>query len=201
MSDEHKEFEAHIEALCQQGKSNQAATKVIEHYGSALLRFLVSMCQGNAQTGEDVFQVVCVKLWECLPSFQWGEGSLRAWAFVIARRTLLNYHRDHQRKREDQLADKVLSVPARLSRTLTQEWRKTEVKSKLWASIDKLPPNDRALFELRLHQKMRWTEIARVLHEDTEIVDAASIKRSAAGARKRYERLKTTLRDQMKVAP
>ena len=99
-------------------------------------------------------------------------------------------------KREEHLADGMASVPARLSRTITQEWRRTEVKNKLWESIETLPPDDRTLLMLRLHQKMRWTEIVRILHSDEEL-EPDHLKRRAAAARKRFERLKVKLRDQM----
>ncbi|MBH24072.1 MAG: hypothetical protein CMH57_06405 [Myxococcales bacterium] len=194
MSNAHQEFETHIQALCQQGKTDDAATSVIERYGSALLRFLVNMSP-DVQTGEDVFQVVCVRVWQRLPSFQW-EGSLRAWLFVVARHAFFNHRRDQQRRREDHLPDMISSIPAQLSRTITQEWRKTEVKTRLWESIETLPPNDRTLLMLRLHQQMRWTEIARVLNSD-EDPDPALLKRSAAAARKRFERLKGGLRERM----
>ena len=197
MSDEHQAFEARIQALLAQGKANEAATEVIEQYGTALLHFLASMSQGDVQAGEDVFQMVCCKIWERLPEFKWGQGSLRAWAFVVARHTFLNHRRNQQRKREDRWADGVDAIPMRLSRTLTKEWLKTEVKSRLWDSIETLPSDDRTLLMLRLYQKMRWTEIARVLHDGDGELDPTTLKRSAATARKRFERLKTTLRDHM----
>ncbi len=199
MSGEHKEFEGYVQSLCQEGKTNEAATSVIEQYGPALLSFLESMSRGSAQAGEDVFQVVCCKIWERLPSFEWGQGSLRAWVFVVARHTFINHHRSHQRKREERLVDRLNVIPVQLSRTVTHEWVKTEVKSKLWDSIKTLPPDDRTLLMLRLQQEMRWTEIARILHNGEDELEPIEQKRAAAKARKRFERLKATLRQQMKA--
>jgi RNA polymerase sigma-70 factor (ECF subfamily) len=57
-----------------------------------------------------------------------------------------------------------------------------------------LDPDDQAVLTLRVDRGLEWSEIARVLAEEGDALDDAALARAAASLRKRFERLKATLR-------
>ena len=59
-----------------------------------------------------------------------------------------------------------------------------------------LPVNDRTLLILRVDRRMSWLEIAEILGEDP---DPAALKRRSVALRKRFERLKESLGQQLRA--
>lgn len=59
----------------------------------------------------------------------------------------------------------------------------------------RFPPEDRMLLVLRLDREMSWTEVARVLTDDAADAD---VSREAARLRKRFERVKAKLAEQLR---
>ena len=69
-------------------------------------------------------------------------------------------------------------------------YEQTSVKAQFAAVRAALAPDDHMLLGLRLDRRLAWTEIAEILGEPSDA-------RTVAALRKRYERLKTKLRDQL----
>jgi len=78
-------------------------------------------------------------------------------------------------------------------RTPTPEYLKTGARRRVAALRAGLAPEDRELLLLRVTRKLEWDEIARILG-DAEAPTTADLARTSAALRKRYERLKTSLR-------
>jgi RNA polymerase sigma-70 factor (ECF subfamily) len=60
--------------------------------------------------------------------------------------------------------------------------------------VAKLAPEDQMLLILRLNRRLGWNEVARVLDGEG---DEQALARRAAALRKRFERLKETLRAEL----
>lgn len=188
-------LEQQVRTLCDTQSWSQAAQLAIEGYGQELLAFLAATARDENAAAE-VFQHTCIKIWNGLPRFTW-RSSLRTWTYTIARNAL----RDHKRRKnptEPLDSVELNRIPAELSRTATQQWRKTAIKQWLQDAIAELAEEDRSLMMLRLGREMRWTEIAEILADpDQPPPSDADLRRRAATLRKRYERLKETLRGQL----
>jgi len=74
---------------------------------------------------------------------------------------------------------------------------RTETRTRLSMLRDSLDPDDRTLLILRVDRRMPWRDIAEVL---TDPAEPAPLERRAAALRKRFERLKLELREQLLAA-
>ena len=159
MTEDRDRFEARLRALADAGDLAALATEVVRGYGPELLGFLVGLAR-----------------WE---------SSLRVWAYRSARHLFI----DSTRARAGDVPLSAVPEPtARMVRTTTAAYRRTEVKDALAAARARLDPEEQMLLGLRVEGEMGWRDIARVLgHAEPEL------DRHAAALRKRFERLKARL--------
>lgn len=156
---------------------------------------LVSIA-GDEATAADGYSVFCEQLWKSLPKFRF-ESSVRTWAYVLARRALVNVRRRDgkgppmQAMSPSRLPDAVEQV-----RSSTRPHLKTTHKDALAALRATLSDEDQMLLVLRLDRAMAWDEIARVMGPDD--ADGPALKRTAAALRKRFQRAKDRLAEQLR---
>ncbi len=173
------------------GDLHGTTTAAIRGYGPELFKFLVGLTH-DADVGADLFAGTCEKLWRALPGFRW-DSSWRVWAYAIARHHFHHWLRDRGRdRRAVALSDAPLSAVVAQVRTDTAIFLRTEVKDAFAELRDTLEPDDQLLLQLRLEQRMAWSDIARVLAGEDAAVPSA---REVASLRKRFERLKRELQD------
>ncbi|APR79030.1 RNA polymerase, sigma-24 subunit, ECF subfamily protein [Minicystis rosea] len=192
MSDERDAFEATIRAHCAAARWSEATTDTIERYGDEVLGYLVAMTRSEVDAG-DAFSLACEELWQSLPRFRW-ESSLRSFIYTIARQALGHVRRDPYRRRAVGISDAGISDVAAQVRSRTATFLRTETRDAITALRAELDPDDQTLLILRVSRGLPWREIARVLAGDEEVSDAA-LNRSSAALRKRFERLKSELRE------
>ncbi len=192
--EEREKLEAELKDLCQNEDVTGAATLAIRKYGPEIVGYLMAVSR-NEDTAGEVFAIFSEDLWKGLPKFRW-ESSFRTWAYTLARHALHRFHRDPQRKRKRLAFSQSPEVQELVNqvRTTTLVYLRTDVKDSVAALREQLDPEDQSLLILRIDRKMSWRDIAAVMHDGDE-PDAAELKRSAASLRKRFERLKNTLRD------
>jgi RNA polymerase sigma-70 factor (ECF subfamily) len=148
----------------------------------------------------EAFSQFCEDLWRGLAGFRW-RSSLRTWSYTLARNAL---HRQRAAAPQRHGPHVGLSEAPELSaladrvRTTTLESMRVEARSRLTALRDRLDPDDRTLLILRVDRRMAWRDIAEVLGEDPE---PAGLKRRCVALRKRFQRLKETLRAQLRAPP
>jgi RNA polymerase sigma-70 factor (ECF subfamily) len=174
-----------------------ASTLLIEALGPELLGFLRALTRDDAAAG-DVFADLCVRMWRSLPAFR-GDSALRTWAYVLARRAFLDHReaRDAWQRRHVALAtdaglDAVIGRVGTSTTVRLREQRATRAE-RLRARLD---PEDQALLTLRIDRGLAWDDVARVLAPDEE-----DRTRASAALRKRFERLKATLRRMAETEP
>jgi RNA polymerase sigma-70 factor (ECF subfamily) len=72
----------------------------------------------------------------------------------------------------------------------------TETRSRLLALRASLPPEDQELLMLRLDRRLRWEELAQVLHAEDEVPLAPEkLKKETVRLRKRFQLIKDRLRE------
>ncbi len=175
---------------------DRAATMALDRYGSELLGYLHAMARPPLDPDE-LFSEPCERLWRNLPDFQW-KSRLREWSDVIARTLLRSGIRSARgpRGRVDALVSTDFSKMADKIRSTTPPHVRTQAKDRLQEIRESLEADEQSLLILRVDRNMAWNEIADVLADPD---DTRSQAQRSAGLRKRFERLKERLREQMKA--
>ncbi len=176
------------------GDMEAAATLAIRSYGPELLGYLHAMV--HPSDADELFSRLCEQLWKHLPSFRW-ESSLRTWTYVVARNLARGEARAAAgpRGKVEGLRETHASRIAADVRSTTAIHLRTDSKNALQRIRDGLDPDDRTLLILRVDRGMAWRDIVAVLSTDGQSADNPT--RAAAALRKRFERLKETLRREM----
>lgn len=182
-------LEADLRRRYDAGDLDGVLTAALAAYGSELYGFLVGLTRDPARA-DDVFSATCERIWKGLPSFRW-DSSLRVWMYVIARREFLRSTRETNKARAQVPLSQVASQAIAQLRSATPFYRQTEVKDRFAKLREQLDADDHMLLGLRLDRQLAWNEIARVMGNE----DPATLASEAAALRKRYERLKTKLRE------
>jgi RNA polymerase sigma-70 factor (ECF subfamily) len=183
-----EEVDARAHQLAQGGDLAGAASLIIREHGPGVIGWLRALTR-SPEEADEVFSIVCERLWKALPQFAWP-GSPRTWMYVVGRNALIDVRRRGRVHREIPLSE---SPPlAEIVRSTTAAYRKTEAKDRLAELRESLDPEERTLLILRVDRGMAWRDIAEVLCGGE--ADAAEIQKSAARVRKQFERLKGKLR-------
>jgi RNA polymerase sigma-70 factor (ECF subfamily) len=189
------EIEAPVRACLERGDPTAAATRAVQGYGPQILGFMLAMSRNEADA-HDAFAQFCEDMWRGLAGFRW-RSSLRTWSYVIARNALQRQHGQAPARHGPHVAlsqAPELQALAAHARTGTAEYLRSETRSRLGELRERLDPDDRTLLILRVERRMSWRDIAEVLGESAE---PAALERRAAALRKRFERLKLELREQL----
>lgn len=187
-------IDATVEALCREERYDEATTLILERHGPEILGLLVSIA-GDEAVAADGYSMLCEQLWRSLPKFRF-EASVRTWAYVLARRALVNV-----RRRDGKGPPMQAVSPSRLPevvedvRSSTRPYLKTTHKDALAAVRATLSEDDQMLLVLRLDRALAWDEIARVLGPDD--ADPQTLKRTTVALRKRFSRAKERLTAQL----
>lgn len=183
--------ESEIRACCERDDLDAALTVALELYGRELLGFLWGLARDRVHA-EDVFSTTCERLWLGLKRFRW-DSTFRVWAYRIARNEHLRSTRQRQLARHTVALEDVSTAHAILARvrTTTPFLERTDVRDRYAAIRSQLDDDDLALLGLRIEHKLPWEDIAKIVAE----TDEAPSARELAALRKRFERLKTRLRE------
>ncbi len=105
----------------------------------------------------DVCQQAFVRAFKGLATFR-GAASVRSWMFRIGINCALSWLRDHKREQPAEIAEDALvedhASPARLALG--------ESNARLRAAIEKLPPKQKLVLELRVFDDLAFKEVAEL---------------------------------------
>jgi RNA polymerase sigma-70 factor (ECF subfamily) len=182
--------DAEIRTRWDAGNFDGALALALELYAGELFGFINGLARDRTQA-EDAFSAACERMWKGLPKFRW-ESPFRVWAYRIARNEFLRVAKSRARSKTVPLSD-VPSIQAAVARarSATPVYERTETKRKLAELRLQLDPEDHMLLGLRIDRKLTWVDIAKVLAQ----TDAEPTARELAALRKKFERLKTRLRE------
>jgi len=180
------------------GDLDGVVEELLEQHGPALFGFIVSIVR-DPDMAQEAFQAFSIRLWRGLPGFRW-QGSIEAWMYCIARHASYRALKDPFHRRAEHLETRdQQQLPARWSRTVTERWRRTEEKQRLWSLIQTFEREDQELLLLRLGRNISWLEIARILAFEADAdPEDDDLKRAAATLRQRFARLKKRLRAKLR---
>jgi RNA polymerase sigma-70 factor (ECF subfamily) len=185
---QHEALEARIVARIQEGALSSAATEALRGYGPQVLGYLVTLLRDHA-LAEDAFSIFAEELWKSVRGFA-GHSTFRTWAYTLAFRAAHRVRADGYRRRHRPFRSAELSAVADEVRQSTAVHLRTETKAGVAKLRASLSPEDQVLLFLRVEQGLSWKEVAQVMSEPE-----ASGPVTEASLRKRFERLKVTLRE------
>lgn len=188
-----KEVEEEIRMLCGARDYRQAATLMLEAYGSEILSLLCSRLRSSVN-GREVFGIFCEDLWRALPGFEFRCSS-RSWAYVLARHAELRFRLEPQRRPDRNLpfSERLAQLPEG-ARTSTSPYRRTHVQERFRKLRERLPEQDELVLLLRVDRGLSWQEIARVFLPAGANASEAVLQREAARLRQRFQVIKQRLR-------
>lgn len=173
-----------------------AATLAVENYGAEVCGFLAARLRNPADVG-DVFSMFCEDLWSALPNFRW-QCSIRGYCYTLARNAANRYSVAPCNRADRRAAfadDEQLSCLIERTRSQTAAHLRTEVKSRMRTLREQLPEDDQTLLILRVERMLPWRELAIVMSENGEPLDASALDQASARMRKRFQLVKDKLKE------
>lgn len=180
------ELEKAIAGHLSAGDMTAAATVALKGLGPQILGFLASTLNDD-DAAFDVFSHFSEELWKSIATFR-GESSFKTWAYKLVMHSVGRHRRDPHRRRGQPLATSEVSAIAMQVRELTPPYRRTEIKDRFAQLREQLEADDQTLLFLRVDQNLSWNDVAAVMSEGGEPVEASAL-------RKRFERVKARLKE------
>jgi RNA polymerase sigma-70 factor (ECF subfamily) len=195
MTEKPSDPEPGIRSAWDEGNFEAAATRLIACYGAEIQGFLVAF-MANHEAAAEAFAVFAQDLWVGLPRFEW-RCTARAWAYKVARNAARRHAKaeKHRRARLVPLPEGFTSQVAAASRTHTDSYLRTEVKTRMQELRRRLSAEDQELLILRISRQLSWSEIAVVTASEDASATPIDIGREASRLRKRYQLAKERLRE------
>ncbi len=147
-----------IDRLADPMQQRQAFSEVVSLYGEQLYWKIRHMVLTH-EDADDVLQNVFVKAWTSLDDFQ-NKSKLSTWLYRIAVNEALDFLRK-QKKYALVSSDENLGVANRL--LADENFDGDEVEAQLQAAIAQLPDVQRAVFNMRYYDEMKYSEMSQLL--------------------------------------
>jgi RNA polymerase sigma-70 factor (ECF subfamily) len=196
VSEPQSEIDQAIRTACENKDFQSAATRILAIYGPEVLSFLNSRLRSQSD-GEEAFSMFAEDLWKGLPGFEF-RCSVRGWLYTLARNAANRYATAPQNRRARNLSvsdQESVSAAIARARSATQVHKRTDVKEKVRSLRERLALEDQTLLILHIDRGLPWRELAMVMHDEGERLAGEALTREAARLRKRFERVKSELRE------
>lgn len=121
----------------------------------------------NRDDAKDLTQEVFIKAFENLSSFR-GDARFRTWIYRIAVNHCINHVKKNS-KHFVEVQDAMATVDPAVHRRLLDDERREIVRG----MIAELPPKQKAILELRMHQNLSYDEIASILGRSVSTIKSS----------------------------
>ncbi len=148
-----------IQLLSNPSSREQGYRMLVREYKEKLYWLIRRIVLGHDDT-DDVLQNVFVKVWQNLDKFR-GDSDLYTWVYRIAVNEAIAYV-NKQKKYPNALKDNAEG----LTRNLESDnyFDGDELQEKLQKALEKLPEQQRIVFNLRYFDEMKYQDMAKVLN-------------------------------------
>lgn len=152
---------------------------LFERYQGPLVRF-VRQRTGSSSRAEELTQEIFFRVVRRAPAYE-PTARFRTWLYTIARNICIDESRRPERGRVSSLDEPISedgtttrgdAVRDTTVRPADDEPIRGQFRVKLLAELEKLPPEQREVFELRVFAELRFPEIAQMLGLPLETVKA-----------------------------
>jgi RNA polymerase sigma-70 factor, ECF subfamily len=121
----------------------------------------------NTDDARDLAQEVFIKVFENLSNFR-RESSLKTWLYRIATNHCINHVKSHTREFVE-----VTETMRQTNATVHASMEETEQREHFLRLVKLLPPKQRAILELRIHEQLSYEEIARMSNRSVSTIKAS----------------------------
>jgi RNA polymerase sigma-70 factor (ECF subfamily) len=121
----------------------------------------------NADDARDLAQEVFIKAFEHLSDFR-REASLKTWLYRIATNHCIN----HVKSNVQQFVE-VTETVRQTDSTAQLELEEKQQREHFRRMVTKLPPKQRAILELRIHEQLSYEEIAKMSNRSVSTIKAS----------------------------
>ena len=135
------------------GGDGRAFDELVRRYRRAIFHLALRYVKASADA-EDVAQRAFVRAFEKIERFR-GDAAFRTWLYRITVNLALNHLRDHARVSPTEIREEALAVEA-------TEPRDDGEARRLRGAIERLPPKQRLVMELRIFEELSFREVAEV---------------------------------------
>jgi RNA polymerase sigma factor (sigma-70 family) len=138
---------------------NYAFNLIVRKHQETVYRLVRRMVISH-DDANDIVQDVFIKAWQGLPSFR-KDAALFTWIYRIATNESLSF----LKKKKNRFMLPLIDVSKQLEETLEADvyYRGSDIEKKIQKAILKLPDKQRAVFNLRYHEEMKYEHMAEVM--------------------------------------
>lgn len=147
----------------EEGRENYAFNLIVEKYSERLYWHIRKLTASHEDTN-DILQNTFIKAWSALPQFR-EESRLYTWLYRIATNESLTFIKRAKLKAMLSLSDYSRQIENQLEADCYFDGDKTQTL--LRRAIMKLPEKQRAVFNLRYYEEMKYEDISEIL--DTSV--------------------------------
>jgi len=141
----------------------QEQETIFRRWLAAHLGLILKVVRGCAdpQDQDDLFQDVCLQLWQSIPAFR-GEARETTWIYRVAFNTALAWRRGERRRRKGHETFLKFDVSPQMQPSHADALPAQEIIEQLYATIRQLPKVDASLALMHL-DGLSYSEMAEVL--------------------------------------
>ncbi len=172
-----------LEIYNEGGKENYAFNLIVRNY-SERLYWHIRKIVGSHDDANDILQNSFIKVWNNLPNFR-GDSKLYTWLYRIASNESFNFIKKANLRKFIPFD----SVESKSSYNLEADeyFDGNEIQKALHNAILKLPPKQRAVFNMRYFEELKYEEISEIM--------GTSVGSLKANYHHAYTKISETLKD------
>lgn len=151
-----------IKRLNDEGTRQEAFTQLVKQYQEPLYNQIRRMVLIH-EDADDVLQNTFIKAWTGLENFR-GDSKLSTWLYRIAVNESLNFL-ERQKKKTTSIDTDEPSLGMEIANTLQSDpyFDGDEVEMQLQQAIALLPEKQRAVFNMKYFQEMKYEEMSAIM--------------------------------------
>lgn len=145
-----------IEQLKDPRRREQAFTRLVREYQEPIYWQIRRMVNSH-DDADDILQNTFLKAWTAIEAFR-GESKLSTWLFRIATNETLNHL---NKEKSTQSIDDVSNTGIQLQSDTYFDGGETQIQFQ--QALSTLPPKQRAVFDMKYFQEMKYEEISQIM--------------------------------------
>ena len=151
-----------LQELKQPSTQSAAFSKIVQKYSEPLYWHIRRMVLSHDDTN-DLMQNTFIKAWSSIDTFR-GESHLSTWLYRIAINETLTFL--NKRKQTIPIDSPEASVVEQLESDTY--FNGDQAEAKFQEALQKLPPKQRMVFNMKYYEEMKYEEISEILNTEEE---------------------------------
>lgn len=141
------------------GECERAFNEIVKNYSEPLYWHVRSLVDSHEDT-DDLLQEIFVKIWTALPSFR-GEARLFTWLYRIATNEAINFL--NRQRLKSALSFQSLDSVSQIRIDSDPFFDGDKAQRLLCKAVATLPPKQKAVFNMRYYDDMKYEDIASIM--------------------------------------